>query len=173
MKKAFTMIELIFVIVILGILAAVAIPRLNATRDDAEISKSMNNFATLINDLTSYYTANGNFSDKGIGLMTNVPLEPINNNTLSNYPAANFKIGKKNCIYVEAEGRAGKETNYIRVRGTGNNDRLCADLITKINNMGVIAGAYKENTFKTKADGLSTNQAKTLFVKVGSNSVSW
>lgn len=173
MKKAFTMIELIFVIVILGILAAVAIPKLNATRDDAEIAKSMNNFATLINDLTSYYTSKGNFSDKGIGEMTNVPLAPIGNNTLNNYPAANFKVGNKNCIYIEAEGRAGKKTNYIRVRGTGNTDKLCADLITKINNMGVIAGAYKENTFQNKADGLSTDQGKTLFIKVGSSSVSW
>lgn len=34
------MIELIFVIVILGILAGVAIPRLMATRDDAEIVKA-------------------------------------------------------------------------------------------------------------------------------------
>ncbi|WP_418228279.1 prepilin-type N-terminal cleavage/methylation domain-containing protein [Campylobacter pinnipediorum] len=37
MKKAFTMIELVFVIVILGILAAISIPKLIATRDDAEI----------------------------------------------------------------------------------------------------------------------------------------
>ena len=39
MKKAFTMIELIFVIVIIGILATIAIPRFAATRDDAKISK--------------------------------------------------------------------------------------------------------------------------------------
>ena len=39
MKKGFTMIELIFVIVILGILASVAIPRLAGTRTDAEIAQ--------------------------------------------------------------------------------------------------------------------------------------
>lgn len=41
MKKAFTMIELVFVIVVIGILATVAIPRFAATRDDAEIAKAI------------------------------------------------------------------------------------------------------------------------------------
>ena len=55
MKKGFTMIELIFVIVILGILASVAIPRLAATRTDAEISATVANLRTLISDAASYY----------------------------------------------------------------------------------------------------------------------
>jgi general secretion pathway protein G len=40
MKRAFTMIELVFVIVVIGILASIAIPRFAATRDDAEIAKA-------------------------------------------------------------------------------------------------------------------------------------
>ena len=64
MKRAgFTMIELIFVIVILGILAAVAIPKLSATRDDAKVSTEVSNLATCIQDLGSKYTADGNISD--------------------------------------------------------------------------------------------------------------
>lgn len=40
MKTAFTMIELIFVIVVLGILAGVALPRLMAPADDARLVKA-------------------------------------------------------------------------------------------------------------------------------------
>jgi general secretion pathway protein G len=47
MKKAFTMIELIFVIVVIGILSAVAVPKLAATRDDAEITRARVTVAAL------------------------------------------------------------------------------------------------------------------------------
>mgnify|MGYP003592781682 CR=1 FL=1 len=70
MKKGFTMIELIFVIVILGILAAVAIPRLAATRDDAQISKVLSEVSTAINDFGAYYTSQGRFDT--IRNMTNM-----------------------------------------------------------------------------------------------------
>jgi general secretion pathway protein G len=44
---AFTMIEMIFVIVILGILSAVAIPRLAASRDDAVLVKGKSQIAAI------------------------------------------------------------------------------------------------------------------------------
>ena len=50
-KSAFTMIELVFVIVVIGILAAVAVPRLAATRDDAEITRARTLVASIRNAL--------------------------------------------------------------------------------------------------------------------------
>jgi len=51
-KKAFTMVELIFVVIVIGILASVAIPRLSATRDDAELTKGMTTLSAIRNILS-------------------------------------------------------------------------------------------------------------------------
>ncbi|PPB56746.1 type II secretion system protein [Campylobacter hyointestinalis] len=64
MKKAFTMIELVFVIVILGILASLAVPKLVATKDDARVTKAVANLKIHIDRVAAYYTAhNGTFED--------------------------------------------------------------------------------------------------------------
>ena len=47
MKNAFTMIELIFVIVVLGILSAVAIPKFAASRTDAVIAKTRSDISSI------------------------------------------------------------------------------------------------------------------------------
>ena len=46
-RSAFTMIELVFVIVVLGILAGVAIPKLVVTRDDAMLVKGKSQVASI------------------------------------------------------------------------------------------------------------------------------
>lgn len=52
-SRGFTMIEMVFVIVVLGILAAIAIPRLAATRTDAEISKGRADVASVRSGIIS------------------------------------------------------------------------------------------------------------------------
>jgi type II secretory pathway pseudopilin PulG len=70
------MIELIFVIVILGILAAVAIPRLAATRDDAKIASKVQEGIQFINELGAYYTVHDRFGT--LHDMTNVQISTTN-----------------------------------------------------------------------------------------------
>jgi len=57
LRKAFTQIELILIIVIIGILASIALTRLFAVRDDAKITTDIANMSACINDAGMYYTA--------------------------------------------------------------------------------------------------------------------
>ncbi|MDY5116111.1 MAG: type II secretion system protein [Campylobacter sp.] len=112
MKKGFTMIELIFVIVILGILASVAIPRLAATREDAEISATVANLRTLVSDATAYYTAKGTF--EGTTKWAEVTNVPLTSNTNEATTKVNLKVGGKDCIEVQLFGKGeGKPAHIV------------------------------------------------------------
>ena len=137
MKKGFTMIELIFVIVILGILASVAIPRLAATRTDAEVAAAVANLRTLLNDVASYYAVKGEFGTtvkwKDI---TNVTLQlsrnnPITASTPATQHGAHLAADGKNCISVKLVDRSGNIPAYILfVKDRENkNQGLCKEIL--------------------------------------------
>ena len=129
MKKGFTMIELIFVIVILGILASVAIPRLAATREDAEISTTIANLRTLVSEASSYYVAHGTFGSDTDGAtwndVTNVPLvntSDVSASTTTATTAAYLAAGKKSCIGVQLVNKDGDTPAHIKfTKNTTNN----------------------------------------------------
>ncbi|MEO1942526.1 MAG: type II secretion system protein [Campylobacterales bacterium] len=63
MRRAFTMIELIFGIILIAILATVAIPKLMATREDAKAARTLENINTIRKEVWEYAHAKGRVED--------------------------------------------------------------------------------------------------------------
>jgi len=66
LKQGFSIIELIFVIAVLGIIAAVAVPKLMDTRSSAIVSTIKQDISTITTSVQSYYMMNNkidNISD--------------------------------------------------------------------------------------------------------------
>ncbi|MCI7587878.1 MAG: type II secretion system GspH family protein [Campylobacter sp.] len=117
------MIELIFVIVILGILASVAIPRLAATREDAEISAAVANLRTLVSDVSAYYVVKGEFpTDTKWKDLTNVP---VSNSENAFGTSTSLKVGGKDCIDFLVKNKNGNTPAYILFAKKKNVDAVC------------------------------------------------
>ena len=137
MKKGFTMIELIFVIVILGILASVAIPRLASTRTDAEISATVANIRTLISDAAAYYAVKGEFASTAKWRdITNVPIRLGDSRKIvkDQHPANQdvyLAAGGKNCIVVRLENKTATTPAFIQIAKVGENESkgICPEIL--------------------------------------------
>ena len=58
-KKGFSLVELMIVVVIMGILIAVAIPLYGAIQDNAKNKTCKNNIVAIRSNATNYYASNG------------------------------------------------------------------------------------------------------------------
>jgi len=147
-RSGFTMIELIFVIVILGILASVAIPKLAATRDDAKQATAATSIANAVTEISSYYTATGDFnltraaemSNEIIGgswdyadLVNNVgPLE------------IDYQINSNDCIRLSV-GSGDLNISHIAFAGTGSSATLCTNIQNMVGETNTSIGGSSVN----------------------------
>ena len=62
-KNAFTMIELVMVIAIIGILAGIALPKLVGSRDDAKVAVEIDKLSSVIKNIGAHYIWHKSFPD--------------------------------------------------------------------------------------------------------------
>jgi general secretion pathway protein G len=132
MRTAFTMIELIFVIVILGILAAVAIPKLSATRDDAKVAKIIQSISLAVSEIAAQTVSQGEVKDD-LSLMSNAIDSLVSSNEATlDIPnkAVNFKMGTTtDCVRIEIVEGSG-DANLTVLENNATTDSLCKQLQT-------------------------------------------
>lgn len=74
-RKGFTLIELLIVVVIIGILAAIAIPKFAGTKEKAYIAAMKSDLKNFVLAEESYFIDNNTYGDRGLVVGANLFLE--------------------------------------------------------------------------------------------------
>ncbi|MGJ0364248.1 prepilin-type N-terminal cleavage/methylation domain-containing protein [Arcobacter cryaerophilus gv. pseudocryaerophilus] len=129
MKRAFSLIEIIFVIVILGIIVSFAAPKLMDTKDNALVSTLKRDVNTAINSIQSYYLLNQKIED----------IKDAINIGDTNWDIEKLKMSDKNsCIKLEIK----KNQNVVSIDlqvDSAKDTTICK----KIRDSGLVSKVYE------------------------------
>lgn len=119
MKPAFSLLELIFAIVVLGIIVSVAVPKFLDTRDSALVSTIKRDVNTAINSIQSYYLLN-----QKIEKLTDA-MEISD----SNWKVEDLKLTDKNsCLTIEVKTSSNETKNIELVVDSTKETTICKKL---------------------------------------------
>ncbi|MAC83430.1 MAG: prepilin-type cleavage/methylation domain-containing protein [Arcobacter sp.] len=122
MKKGFSLLELIFAIVVIGIIASFAIPKYLDTRDSAMASTIKRDIASATTSIQSYHLVNGNISKISDAITLNTTHWTIDDLKIT------YKEDSKDCVVLEVKDNSGSKTLDLTVDSTAGS--ICASLVS-------------------------------------------
>ena len=129
MKNGFSLLELIFAIVVLAIIASFAVPKYIDTKDSALVSTIKRDLNTAVSSIQSYYLLNKKI-DKISDAIT------IND---SNWTVTDTKITDKNsCLSFEVKTTSGTKSLELTVDST-----KTTTICKKIQDAGIVTASYE------------------------------
>lgn len=131
MKKGFSLLELIFAIVVIGIIASFAIPKYLDTRDSAVVSTIKRDVSSATTSIQSYHLVNGKIEK----ISDAITLNP-SNWTIEDLKVT-FKDKTKDCIILEVKGTDGVNVLNLTV------DKEAGALCSKLVDEGVVTNSYE------------------------------
>lgn len=131
--KAFTVLELIFVIVIITALAGIALPKFFNTKALANVVVIKQDIATAISSIQTYYLLNNKINKISDAINMDDSVWLIEDKKIT------YKEGENNCIVIEVKNNSFSKKIDLRVYPTA------GSLCLRINNSGVKNRIYELN----------------------------
>ncbi|RXJ92899.1 prepilin-type cleavage/methylation domain-containing protein [Malaciobacter molluscorum] len=118
MKQAFSLLELVFVLVILALIGSYAIPKFMNTKDAAIITTVKRDITTILNSIQSQYLLDGKIEDISDTIKINSSNWFFENNSII------YKSNNNNCITI----RIDRASQKLKLNINETNDTICSKL---------------------------------------------
>jgi len=132
-KKAFTLLEMIFAIVVIAVLASYAIPKFFNTTNDAKVSTLQRDITTVITSVQSYYLINLKIDKISDAVNLNSKNWEINDKSIK------YMENDKECVKIEITQDNSKDIINLTI------DSTAGTICEKLSASGTSSASYNLN----------------------------